>query len=326
MAANGSSLWTIRQRTRDPFTKKQMRFSLTDQEFQISARLQLGAGLYGLVETPPPQTKCACRNRSSLGPFDPGLFHILHSCHLHQGNRNRRHAAVQRAYEDLVRRAGLTVNRLAPEVTPLQRSSQNNAQRCGKKEFGDWKAHDDEVDAEIVFDNTCCGPFTVSALKAGNKGHHNGLPCRGWPGLYSTATERRKIKMDAKAQGCHDREQIFLPLINTSSGAFVPHDPTTLKCYTDEVKRVFGDGFRQVLGRVGTRPRSVEEGLIRRWARRSADVEAGGKGVFDTTLTVKGAAGLMVSHTHRVISHSALKFTADAVLFAVRSNGLTFHT
>ena len=55
-------------------------------------------------------------------------------------------------------------------------------------------------------------------------------------------------------------------------------------------------------------------------------VEAGGKGVFDTTLTVKGATGLMVSHTHRVISHSALKFTADAVLFAVRSNGLTFHT
>jgi len=293
-------------------------FSLTDHEFQISARLQLGAGLYGLVDTPPPQAKCACKSHS---PLDRGLFHILHSCHLHQGNRNRRHAAVQRAYEDLVRRAGLTVNRLAPEVTPLQRSSQNNAQRCGKKEFGDWKAHDDDAGAEIVFDNTCCGPFTDAALKAGNKGSR-----KGWPGLYSTATDRRKTKMDKKAQGCHDRDQIFLPFINTSSGAFVPQDPTTLDCYMDEVKKVFSDGFRQVLGRVGTRPRSVEEGLIRRWARRSADVEAGGKGVFDTTLTVKGAAGLMVSHTHRVISHSALKFTADAVLFAVRRNGFTFHT
>ena len=104
--------------------------------------------------------------------------------------------------------------------------------------------------------------------------------------------------------------------------AFVPQDPATLNAYTDEVTKVFGSAFRQALGRVGSRPRSVEEGLIRRWSRRCADLDAGGKGVFNTTRSVTGAAGLMVSHTHRVIAHAALKFTADAVQYAVKRNGL----
>lgn len=132
--------------------------------------------------------------------------------------------------------------------------------------------------------------------------------------------------MNSKAQGCHDRDQIFLPLINTSSGAFVPQDPATLKVYTEEVQKVFGTAAQKALGSVGSRPRSVEEGLIRRWSRRCADIGSNGKGVFDTTLSVTSAAGLMVAHTHRVIAHAALKFTADAVLDAIKANGLSLLT
>lgn len=86
---------------------------------------------------------------------------------------------------------------------------------------------------------------------------------------------------------------------------------------------MFGNSLAQTLGRVGTRPRSIEEGLIRRWARGAVDVkDAGGKGVFDATLCVDRAAGLMVAHTHRAIAFAAINASSNAALVAIKKNGL----
>ena len=73
-----------------------------------------------------------------------------------------------------------------------------------------------------------------------------------------------------------------------------------------------------------TRPRSIEEGIIRRWSRKVADIEDGGKGVFDATLSVDKAAGLLTMHTHRRIAYSALRTSADAALVAIQRHGSTF--
>ena len=145
------------------------------------------------------------------------------------------------------------------------------------------------------------------------------------PGTYAIATERRKIKYDLKGPGCAQRDILFLPIINTSAGGFVPQDPVTLPVHTEAAERYFGSKLAGALGRVGTRPRSVEEGLIRRWSRRVADVPGGGKGVFDATLSTDRAAGLLTAYTYRAIAHVALRATANAAAHAIaRSNIATF--
>ncbi len=145
----------------------------------------------------------------------------------------------------------------------------------------------------------------------------------GFPALYAIATKRRELKFTMKHQGCQDRGQIFLPLINTPSGAFVPQDPATLEVHTIEAKKVFGNDLAKQLGRVGTRPRSIEEGFIRRWSRKAVDTEKGGKGAFDATLSVCSAAGLVTMQTHRNIAYAALRFTARAVLCAFSVNNVS---
>ena len=113
-----------------------------------------------------------------------------------------------------------------------------------------------------------------------------------------------------------------MPLINTHAGAFVPQDPKALKLHVDAVKRIFGSSNQ--LGRTGSRPRSCEEVIIRRWSRKVADVDDGGKGIFDASMSVDRAAGLLVAHTHRRIAHAALRNSANAAIHAIKRNGLHF--
>jgi len=193
--------------------------------------------------------------------------------------------------------------------------------RSGKQEFGDWGFYDDKSGTTVVLDNTNICLFTAAARKIASQAQAPGeLRRPGHPAAYAAATARRKTKFEAKATGCDQRGQIFLPLINTHAGGFIPQDPATLPVHTEAAKRYFGAALAKTLGRVGTRPRSIEEGLIRRWSRQVADVEEGGKGVFDATLCVDRAAGLMTSHTHRAIAHAAIRASANAALKAIRKN------
>ena len=66
--------------------------------------------------------------------------------------------------------------------------------------------------------------------------------------------------------------------------------------------------------------RPPEVSLIRRWARRVADVKEGGKGVFDATLAVDSAAGLMVSSVYKQISFAATRESSNAVILAIHHN------
>ena len=61
------------------------------------------------------------------------------------------------------------------------------------------------------------------------------------------------------------------------------------------------------------------------WARRVADVKEGGKGVFDATLAVDSAAGLMVSSVYKQISFAATRESSNAVILAIHHNGLHFN-
>ena len=219
-----------------------------------------------------------------------------------------------------------TTSRLVPNVTrkslPSDATSSQQS-HTGKQEFGDWQVYDDDTASTIVFDNSNTGTYTDAARRDARKPAAKGEPARpGHPAVYATAVARRKLKIERKLKGCGQR--LFLPTINTHTGAFVPQDPRALPKYTEQAKKVFGDALATRLGRVGSRPRSVEEGLIRRWSRKAADTDEGGKGVFDATLAVDRAAGLLTQHTYRAIAYAACRTSANAVLRAVRANAFQF--
>lgn len=325
IAANGGTLWGMRKRYKDPFTRRLTPFPLDHLQFLVAVRQQLGFGLHGLVGPYAGKTCSACSHRSTI---DDAGYHLLYTCASHRGHRNQRHAGVQRAYEELARRTPLVVSRLsqAPNVTPLSPSSGNintpNVQP-GKQEFGDWSVYDGDVGKTIIFDNTIFCGFTAEARDAAQARPSADEPQRkGFPALYAMATRRRRTKYTTKQQGCEDRGHLFMPLINTHNGAFVPQDPKALQMHVDMVKRVFGDSSQ--LGRTGSRPRSAEEAIIRRWSRKVANVDDGGKGIFDASMSVDRAAGLLVAHTHRRIAHAALRSSANAAIHAVKRNGFHF--
>ena len=113
-----------------------------------------------------------------------------------------------------------------------------------------------------------------------------------------------------------------MPFASQQHNILRMHTWQTIK--TVEAKKIFGDNLAKKLGRVGTRPRSVEEGLIRRWSRKAADVEESGKGIYDATMALCPAAGLVTMHTHRQLAAAAIRFTGRAVLQTLLVNSARF--
>ena len=167
-------------------------------------------------------------------------------------------------------------------------------------------------------------PFTSSARKESVKAHADKLPRPSHPALYACATASRAKKFASKGTGADQRGQLFLPIVNTSNGAFVPQDPTTLKVHTEAAKKYFEQGLKTTLARAGTRPRSVDEGLIRRWARGAADIPKSGIGAFDASLALLPAAGLITAHYYRQIAYQAIKNTCNGILEAIKRNLFRF--
>ena len=76
------------------------------------------------------------------------------------------------------------------------------------------------------------------------------------------------------------------------------------------------------LGKHGDRPLSFEEHTIRKWSRSAADTKEGGYGVFDTTLGLEQAAGLITSQVHTTIAYTAIKHSCDAVIESLRDTSV----
>jgi len=74
----------------------------------------------------------------------------------------------------------------------------------------------------------------------------------------------------------------------------------------------------------GGNTRPAELALIRRWARRVAGDKNAGKGTFDATLPIGGAAGLLVPSTLRGVAFAATRASANAAIHASHKNGLQF--
>ena len=242
-------------------------------------------------------------------------MHLLYSCSLHRGPRSRRHAQVQRVYEQIAQQAGLTVSKDAPDVTPIAEQHTNH-----KKEYGDWSVYDSKIGKTVIFDNSCFNPHTQHAKKLAHKqcGEEKFF---GQSALIPAAGERRRVKHEQKGAGCIDRGQLFLPLINSSAGAFIHVAEQTSSAQGDHQEQLF-DSADTGAGAHHKRPPEVA--LIRRWARRVADVKEGGKGVFDATLAVDSAAGLMVSSIYKQIAFAATRESSNAVILAIHRNGLCF--
>lgn len=124
LGANGSAMWDLRRRFRDPSTREVPSFTLPDTQFLLAARMQLGIGLAGVVEGGLQDgARCtACKK----GLQDRCGFHSLYSCQAQQGNRTKRHTALQRIYENLARSAGLDVSHYAPNVTSSSNSNNHS--------------------------------------------------------------------------------------------------------------------------------------------------------------------------------------------------------
>ena len=207
----------------------------------------------------------------------------------------------------------------APNVTPLQGNPYKN-------EFADWSVHDLTNGSSIIFDNHFPGIFTKQARSLVQSSSQHSIYRPGHSALHISAHNGRRVKFTTKTPGCDDQDTPFLPLINTATGAFVPFTSSLPELPADmktNIQRVFGGSDNDWnTGSSGDRPRSVEEALLRRWARRAADHEHTSVGVYDKTLSLTRAAGSLTADVYRRIAHAAIKHSASGVANCLRSCGL----
>ena len=310
LSANASALWNFRIRHRNPVTRHVRIFTLSNASFHVATRLFFGIGIGGLTDPLPPQSQC--QHNGCVKPMDAQGFHLLHSCYAIQAARSRRHQCVQRTVKELLHHTNLAVSDATPNVT----TPNNNT-----NSFADVKISDPTAGASLIIDISLASPFTTNAYKAAPT---TTAVQPGPPTVAHIAELRRKTKVQTKAPGCGTHP--FLPFYLTATGAFTPHDLSTLPPYNHQLAKVFGTATQASLGgKVGTRPRSTEEALLRRWSRRAADFKKGGTGTFDITLPQSAAAAQILTHFYRKLAYDATRTTADGIVTAIQLNHRHFN-
>jgi hypothetical protein len=311
LAANSTTLWSLQVRQRDPLTRYAQPMALHNDEFQIAARLFLGIGLDGLVKLTP---QAQCHHAHCKKPVDRAGIHLLHRCHLLQPLRTHRHNRLQSICKDLLRNTDLQVSEYTPNVTANPNSN--------TQAFADIKVHDRRTGSSVVIDFTIASVHTQESYN--RSPGVTKLP-QGPPTAYHIANHRRVQKIKTKQPGCGNTP--FLPFVTTAVGAFIPQDLHASELFNSQAQRVFQAPLtnKSFGGRVGTRPRSPEEALLRKWSRRAADRTTNGTGIFDATLTPSSAGALIVSHYYKRIHHELVSTTAQGVINAIGRNDLQLH-
>lgn len=309
-AANGSALWRLCARIRDPFTYRVNNYRIDNLQFLIATRIQLGLGMEGVLHIPPQASPyCSECPRSRL----MDQFHVIHGCAAHRASINKRHNEIQQVYIDLAEKTGATIFSNAPNVTPTQ--GPNEPEHSA---FADFSVSHNGM--AIIFDPTLFSPFKSSARTDAQQATvHGERPSKGQPAQFIAATGRRRKKYIEKRAGATERGCPFSPIVHTQNDAFIPQDPKLLRAHQNMIEQVANQSS---FGKHGSRPISYEEHIIRKWSRAATDTKSGGMGLYDTTLSLDRAAGLVTAHTFRQLAFNAIKHTTNAVVDSIRANNL----
>ena len=310
LAANAATLWSLQQRKRDPFTRKLHPYSVSNQHFQIAARVFFGIGMDGLLlnsTNSMPSTETSCTDPHCHKPVDANGIHLLHSCCHLKAARSRRHNRLQSQCKHLLAHTDLVVSDYTPSTTQHQDNHRS---------FADLEIYDTTTRSALIIDFTVAAPFTKESYTLAPKARDIS---HGPPQAYYVAAHRRTQKIIAKQPGCAPTP--FMPFVTTCTGAFVPHDTTRNSDeFNSEASKVFGTPLTQQSfgGRVNSRPRSPEEALLRRWSRRAAQHT----GTFDATLSPQHASSIIVSHYYKRIHHAVTIAHVDGILHGITANRL----
>ena len=221
---------------------------------------------------------------------------------------------------ELAKHTGASVTGNAPDVTPYNNTNHNNVGVNGRQRvFADFSVTSGGI--TVTYDPTVFSPFTVSAREEAQRPRmHGENRCIGHSALHPEATCKRRGKYIDKLEGTIDRGSQFAPITHARNGAFIPQDTEILGVHSDMLLKLLQT---TKLGKHGDRPLSFEEHTIRKWARKAADTKDSGYGIFDTTMELKPAAGLITSHVYSKIAFTSIKHSCDAVIDALHDNDIS---
>ena len=325
MLRNGTQVYKMAARFRDPISGQPVRRYITETEWLVAMRKQLGlgmAGVHGRDETSRGEGRCACGTGNVERTVDQHW--AAAGCRYGAGYRNTRHMRVQAAFYRLQRhaRAGKAQSYDVTDYTqsPTKRRLQNP--RNNENSAMDTVIQDDALGQTIWVDFTVFDSVGKTLQGKGKDATEV---------LKLAHRSKTILKADSYADIADRKNALLLTFAVDTHGNFHPMDtgyhptprpilghPTGHQFKSTDPGRLFKKLFDSggAPARGGTKL-SKEEGLIIALAKKASDARGGGIGAFDATLQTNSAAGLLAAHTYRDIAHQSIVYSARATLQAI---------
>ena len=296
-ARNGTAIWTLPVRVAYVTNGSPLTLALSESEFVIAVRKQLGLGFVGIAQRPN-VTRSACRCNTKDGVEPTMDLHYAAGCIAGKGHRNRSHKAVLTVVQDTCQQSGLT------QVKEKDVSLDLSAPQANRK-FMDLVTTDPDSNTTYWIDVTKVNSVAKTVQ------HRTATSGNG----FQKAFELR-VKEKARVYGkeANERKAMLVPFVVEGTGAFCPRDP--IMNHPDlnvgeALSQIFG-GNPPVRGQI---PLSAEEGLLQRLARKTArDTD----NIFDQTLSEFSASGLLLNQLYQRIAWQSIKGSPRETLTALR--------
>ena len=341
MLRNGAEVYHLADRYSDVMTGIRDDYNVTEDEYLVAIRRQLGIGMIGLQSRGgDSDVRCgACKHHGWLEP-EADQHWATGGCPSSKGHSSQRHSALQSELYRLQRyaKAGLPKSRNVTDYSSRPTPASAHG-RWGTKHMDTVIEHD-EFEKKIFVDFTVKDVLSQSSQKSGDTA----------PSIIAEAF-KLATNQKARAYGAQADADgaILLPFAVDSHGAFCPRDPD----YNPEWQPRSPKRKRSLVaepishaddkpGKIGpfssTQPKttfstifdddspprrgrsrlSCEEGLIIRLSKLATDPEGNGFKPFNLLNRHSASAGMLARQTYRKLARVCIIHSARATLKAMR--------
>ena len=303
-ARNGAALWRLPSKITSAVNGSVIKLGLTEIEYLVAVRQQLGFGNDGLIDRPSESETgelCrACKQPSAIVEPKRGQ-HIMSGCHSGQGERSRAHTRIIKIVTDLTGQAGISYIKEMQIQVPGRRKPQR-------------------IDVVINdVDNNVRYWVDVTKIHEMAKTNQEKAPAGTSPAVHACNTRRISTKTGVYHAEAVAQHATLMPFVVGSHGAFYPLDTTHAQGGHDPAKihkAIFGSkGPPNPRG--GKVTLAAEEGMIRNIANR---VVSNGSGAFDAELGSFQAAGQIINQVYQRIAYEAIRGAARAAITAMKNH------
>ena len=329
MRRNGTHVYRMSARHRDPISGHIMRRFIQQDEWLVAIRKQLGLGMGGLLgRTHTDAGHCSCNARSPHefeGVFDQHW--ASGGCGYAYGGNATRHCQVQEVLYELQRNADAgaaeSYDVTNYEDSPTTRSNRNR--KNNENSAMDIVIKDSIFNQQVWVDvtvtdttgksNQARAPGDAAAVLRLAHNHKTNEKAKDYAHIADhTNRNALLVTFPCDTHGnFQELDQEFAPVpraaLNLGDQPYRATDPKLI------CKKLFEDGAPPVRGGSVL---SKEEGLVIALARRATLRGGKGMGAFDQTLFDSAAAGMVSAHTYRNIAHTCIRFSAKATIQAMK--------